>query len=155
MNLFAYGTLMTADGFRAVLGARAGALAFRVARLPGWRRVWNVFREDWGGGVLNVERREGSAVVGVLVEGLAEADFEVLDRCEANHLPRESVIVEPEDGEPVPAELYWRRQGNHAGRPSPRYLGVVLERARQAGPSVLENLRTASVDATGGPANLP
>ena len=155
MNLFTYGTLMTADGVRAVLGDRAEALSYRVARLSGWRRIWNVFREEWGGGVLNVERREGSVVVGVLVEGLSEADFEALDRSEANHLPRESVVVEPENGEPVPAQLYCRRQGNHTGRPSARYLGVVLERARRSGHAVLDNLRLASVDAAGRPAALP
>jgi hypothetical protein len=102
-----------------------------------------------------VERREAVVVVGVLVEGLTEADFEALDRSEANHLPREPVVVEPEESDPVPAQLYCRRQGNHTGRPSPRYLGVVLERARQAGQAVLDNLRSASVDAVGRPANLP
>jgi len=155
MNLFTYGTLMTADGVRAVLGDRADALTYRVGRLAGWRRIWNVYRQDWGGGVLNIERHEGTVVVGVLVEGLAEEDFHALDHAEANHLPRESVVVEPEGGEPVRAQVYWRRQGNHTGRPSVRYLGVVLERARQAGQAVLDNLRSSSVDVAGNPANLP
>jgi hypothetical protein len=55
LNLFAYGTLMAAEGLREALGPRADALAFRPARLPGWRRIWNVFRPEWGGGVLNLE----------------------------------------------------------------------------------------------------
>ena len=41
MNLFAYGTLMSPEGFRQALGDRATTLRFQTARLSGWRRVWN------------------------------------------------------------------------------------------------------------------
>jgi hypothetical protein len=155
MNLFAYGTLMTPEGLRESLGDRADALGYQVARLAGWRRVWNAYREEWNGGVLNIERQEGAQVIGVLVTGLTEQDFDHLDRGEASHLPRESVYVEPDSGEPVPAQIYYRRRGNHTGRPSTRYLGIVVERARQAGPAVLENLRTGAVDPSGLPYLLP
>lgn len=155
MNLFAYGTLMTAQGLREALGHRAAEVTYRVARLPGWRRIFNAYREEWGGGVLNLERSSHGVVVGVLIEGLSEEDFQRLDRQESSHLPRESVYVEPEEGEGVPAQLYCRRQGNHTGRPSGRYVAVVLERAREAGPAVLDNLRAASVDASGTPSRLP
>ena len=64
MNLFAYGTLMTAEGLREALGDRADTLTYRVARLAGWRRIWNAYREDWDGGVLNIDREEGALVVG-------------------------------------------------------------------------------------------
>lgn len=154
MNLFAYGTLMTAAGLSEALGERADSFRFRVATLPGWRRVWNAYREEWGGGVLNVEPCPGACVVGVLIEELAAEDLARLDRQESTHLPRQSVYVEPEGGEAVPAEMYWRRRGNHTGRPSPRYVAVVLDRARQSGPSVYENLCTASVDAGGQPRRL-
>lgn len=146
---------MTVAGVREALGGRADALTFRVAKLPGWRRIWNAYREEWGGGILNVERSPEDVVVGVLVEGLGPDDFERLDPQEASHLPRESVFVEPEGGEPVSAQLYCRRQGNHTGRPSARYLSVVVERAREAGAAVFENLRAASVDASGSPSRLP
>ena len=154
MNLFAYGTLMMPEGLREALGKRADSLRFRVATLPGWRRVWNAYREEWGGGVLNVEPCPGACVVGVLIEDLAVEDLERLDRQESTHLPRKSVYVEPEGGEAVRAEMYWRRRGNHTGRPSLRYEATVLERARQSGPAVYENLRTGSVDA-GGQARRP
>jgi len=131
-----------------MLGDRAVGFTFRVARLPGWRRVWNVHSDFWGGGVLNVERAEG-AVVGVLVEELSEDDLATLDRGEPTHLPREQVVVQPEWGDPVPAQLYWRRKGNHTGKPSARYLALVLERAREAGNPVFEDLSTGSVDAAG------
>src|SRR5512145_2970575 len=124
MKLFAYGTLMTAEGFRPVVGSRADSMTFRVARLPGWRRIWNVYREEWGGGVLNVEPMANSSVVGILVDGLTENDFATLDRQEATHLPREQVFVQPEWGDAEPAQLYWRRKGNHLGSPSARYLAV-------------------------------
>jgi acyl-CoA thioesterase YciA len=155
MNLFAYGTLMAADGLRAVLGTRVEALTFKVARLTGWRRVWNVHRDEWGGGVLNVERAPGAAVVGVLIEGLNEDDLALLDRQESTHLPRDSVYVQPEGGEPVAAQIYWRRRGNHSGPPSSRYEAVVQERARQAGPAVQENLSTGSVDPAGQSRRIP
>jgi hypothetical protein len=149
MKLFAYGTLMTAEGLRGALGERADGLTFRVARLPGWRRIWNTYRDEWGGGVLNLERAADVAVVGVLVEELTEADFAVLDHGESTHLPREQVVVEPEGGDPVPAQLYWRRKGNHVGKPSARYLGIVLDRARQAGETVFHDVSTGSVDSAG------
>jgi hypothetical protein len=149
MKVFAYGTLMTADGLRAALGPRADAMTYRVARLPGWRRVWNAYREEWGGGVLNIEPSAESSVVGVLIEGISDEDLALLDHQESTHLPREQVFVQPEWGDPEPAQLYWRRKGNHAGQPSPRYLAIVLERARAAGDAVFESVATGSVDAVG------
>jgi hypothetical protein len=151
MKLFAYGTLMTAEGLRAAVGPRADSMTFRVARLPGWRRVWNAYREEWGGGVLNVEPAADFSVVGVLVDGLGEEEFTALDRQESTHLPRELVYVQPEWGDAEPAQLYWRRKGNHSGSPSARYLAVVLERARQAGDAVFESVNAGSVDAAGQP----
>ena len=151
-SLFAYGTLMTAEGLRPALGDRVDAFHFRPARLPGWRRVWNAYRSEWLGGVLNVEPHAASSVVGVLIEGLGEGDLARLDSQEATHVPRETVYVEPlAGGEPVPAQLYWRRRGNHNGQPSPRYRATVLERAREAGPDVWNDLRTGSVDPSGQP----
>ncbi len=154
MRLFAYGTLMTADGFRAVLGAGADRLTFRPARLHGWRRIWNAHREEWGGGVLNLERHPGAEVWGVVVDGLSDEDIGRIDVLEATHLPREGVFVELEDGTSVEAETYWLRRGTYLGAPAPRYEAIVLERARTAGPRVLDNLRTASVDAAGEPRRL-
>jgi len=151
MKLFAYGTLMAAEGLRVAVGLRADLMTFRVARLPGWRRVWNAYREDWGGGVLNLEPAATSSVVGILIDGLTDEDFASLDRQESTHLPRESVYVQPEWGDAEPAQLYWRRKGNHTGGPSARYLAVVLERARQAGAAVFESVNADSVDAAGQP----
>jgi hypothetical protein len=151
MKLFAYGTLMTAEGCRRMLGSRADGFTYRVARLPGWRRVWNVHSDFWGGGVLNVERAEGCSVLGVVVEELTEEDLATLDRGEPTHLPRDLVVVQPDWGDPVPAQLYWRRKGNHTGKPSTRYLALVLERAREAGDAVFDDVSTGSVDAAGVP----
>ena len=151
MNLFAYGTLMAVEGLREALGPRADALAFRPARLPGWRRIWHVFRPEWNGGVLNLEASPGDVVVGMLIEGLGELDLQLLDAQEATHLPRETVYVEPFTGDVVPAQIYRRRKGNHAGKPSGRYRTVVLERAYRAGWEVYENLCRGTVDAVGNP----
>lgn len=149
-SLFAYGTLMAREALREALGERADALVLRPARLPGWRRVWNVYRQEWMGGVLNVEPCADTVVVGMLVEGLRPLDFEVLDLQESTHLPRETVYVEPLDsGAAVPAEVYRRRHGNHKGRPSGRYRAVVLDRAYHAGWEIYENVCRASVDAAG------
>jgi len=151
LNLFAYGTLMAAEGLREALGPRADTLSFRPARLPGWRRVWNVFRDEWGGGVLNVEPSPDHVVVGMLVGELGEPDLRVLDAREATHLPRETVYVELFTGEVVPAQIYHRRRGNHDGKPSGRYRTVVLDRAYRAGWEVYESVCRGTVDAAGHP----
>ena len=154
MNLFTYGTLMTPEGSEAALGERAQDLRFRVARLRGWRRIWNAYREEWRGGVLNVEPAAEAEVVGVLIEGLLEDDFVLLDLQEATHLPRREVYVNCEGEEPVPAQMYWRQRGNHEGKPSERYRAIVLLRARDAGAAVLDNLVSGSVDPWGRPLKL-
>ena len=151
MKLFAYGTLMTAEGLREALGVRADGLTFRAARLPGWRRIWNVFRPEWQGGVLNIEPSPADVVVGMLVEGLGERDVELLDAQEATHLPRETVYVEPLGGDVVPAQVYRRKRGNHAGKPSGRYRTAVLERAYRCGWEIYESLCRGTVDSAGNP----
>jgi gamma-glutamylcyclotransferase len=151
LKLFAYGTLMTAEGLREALGVRADGLTFRAARLPGWRRIWNVFRPEWQGGVLNIEPSPADVVVGMLVEGLGERDVELLDAQEATHLPRETVYVEPLGGDVVSAQVYRRRKGNHAGKPSGRYRTVVLERAYRCGWEIYESLCRGTVDSAGNP----
>jgi hypothetical protein len=151
LKLFAYGTLMTVEGLREALGVRADGLTFRAARLPGWRRIWNVFRPEWQGGVLNIEPSPADVVVGMLVEGLGERDVELLDAQEATHLPRETVYVEPLGGDVVSAQVYRRRKGNHAGKPSGRYRTVVLERAYRCGWEIYESLCRGTVDSAGNP----
>jgi Gamma-glutamyl cyclotransferase, AIG2-like len=154
LNLFAYGTLMTPEGSHAALGDRASALRYKVAHLRGWRRVWNAYRPEWGGGVLNVEPDADSEVVGVVIEGMAPDDFALLDLQEATHLPRREVYVACAGEEPVPAQMYWRQRGNHEGKPSERYRAIVLLRARDAGAAVLANLLSGSVDPWGRPLKL-
>ena len=51
----------------------------------------------------------------------------------------------------VPAQVYRRRKGNHAGKPSGRYKTVVLERAYRAGWEVYESLCRGTVDSAGNP----
>jgi len=154
MNLFAYGTLMVPEGWRAALGERTDTLRFREARLRGWRRIWNTYREEWNGGVLNVEPHDAGQVVGVLVDGLEEDDLALLDLQEVTHLPRRQVYVACEGEEAVSAQIYCRQRGNHEGKPSARYRAIVLLRARDAGPAVFENLTKESVDAFGRPLDL-
>ena len=151
MNLFTYGSLMAADGLHEALGEQADAFTLRVARLGGWRRIWNVYHPDWSGATLNVEPRPDDTVVGVLVEGLSDEDFAVLDQLQTSHLPRETVYVQPIEGDAVSAQLYRRRKGNHDGRPSGRYRTVVQQRAYRAGWEVYESLCQGTVDAGGQP----
>ena len=66
--------------------------------------------------------------------------MQLLDSQESTHLPRDTVYVEPFTGEVVPAQVYRRRKGNHAGKPSGRYKTIVLERAYRAGWEVYESL---------------
>ncbi len=152
LTLFVYGLMMGPEGLSDALGDRkTGTLRLRPARLPGWRRIWNVYHPDWKGATLNVEPRPEATVVGVLIEGLSEEDFAVLDRRESSRVPRETVYVQPMDGDPVSAELYWKRKGNQEGRPSGPYRSIVQQRAYRAGWEVYESLCKASVDAAGEP----
>ncbi len=154
MNLFAYGSLMVPEGLRAALGDKAAGLRYRVAVLRGWRRIWNAYREEWGGGVLNVEPHQAALVVGVVISGLEEDDFALLDLQEATHLPRRVVYVACEGEEAVPAQMYFRQRANHTGKPSDRYRAILLIRARDAGAAVYENLVNESVDGFGNPIRL-
>ena len=152
LKLFVYCLMMGPEGLSDALGDRkTGTLRLRAARLPGWRRIWNVYHPDWKGATLNVEPRPEATVVGVLIEGLSEEDFAVLDRRESSRVPRETVYVQPMDGDPVSAELYWKRKGNQEGRPSGPYRSIVQQRAYRAGWEVYESLCKASVDAAGEP----
>jgi hypothetical protein len=151
MNLFTYGALMGPEGLRDVLGDRADTADLRVARLTGWRRIWNVYRPHYEGAVLNVEPSPGDTVVGLLVPDLSEEDLARFDGLESSHVPRETVYVEPETGEAVAAQLYRRRTGNHTGKPSGRQKIIILERAYQAGWDVYENVCRQTVDAAGDP----
>ena len=153
VDLFAYGTLMTAEGLRAALGDRADTFRYRVARLPGWRRIWNVYREEWSGVVLNLERHPGAVVVGVLIEGLSFEDLSALDSQESTHA-RARVTVAPDAGAAAAAEVYWRAGAGHEGPPSDTYLLAVRARARACGPAVLSNLLEGSVDSRGAPLRL-
>jgi hypothetical protein len=132
---------MAAEGFRSALGDRAAGLRFQRARLAGWKRAWNAYRPDWDGAVLNLEPDPEAVVVGVVVDGLSELDWALLDDQERSHLPREPVSVELEGGERVPAETYRVRNASYRGARSPRYEATVLERARAAGADVLADLR--------------
>jgi hypothetical protein len=152
LRLFVYGLLMGPEGLRAALGDRkTGTLRLRPARLSGWRRIWNVYHPDWNGATLNVEPCREDSVVGVLIEDLSDEDFAVLDALEASHLPRETVYVQPMDGEAVSAQLYRRRKGNHEGRPSAQYRSVVQQRAYRAGFDVYQSVCRDTVDAEGQP----
>jgi gamma-glutamylcyclotransferase (GGCT)/AIG2-like uncharacterized protein YtfP len=140
VKLFAYGTLMGAEGFRSALGDRAAHLSFRVARLAGWKRAWNAYRPEWDGAVLNIEPDPKGVVVGVLVEGLTEDDWARLDAQESTHLPRERVTVELEGGERVRADTYRMRKASYRGPHAARYESTVRSRAQAAGAEVYENL---------------
>ena len=153
MNLFAYGTLMAVEGLREALGDRARTSWPSARRAcPGWRRIWNVYRSEWSGGRPQPRAEPDDVVVGMLIEGLGGAGPRSFSTPqEATHLPRETVYVEPLTGDVVPAQIYRRRKGNHAGKPSGRYRTVVLERAYRAGWEVYENLCRGTVDAAGNP----
>jgi phosphoglycolate phosphatase len=133
------------------MGKAADRLRFRTATLTDWRRVWNAYREEWEGGVLNVEPAAGAEIVGVLVSGIPRATIDDLDEQEATHLPRERVSVRKVSGETVEAEMYVLRDAAFSGKPSLKYLEVVLRRARQADRRVFQSVLTGCVDDRGEP----
>ncbi len=130
---FAYGSNMC----RAIFCERRGMqpLATRVAWLADHRLRFNIPVGPGERGVANVEPEDGARVCGVAYL-LTPDSCERLDRSEGVHVElywRQPVELALADGERVAAFTY-RSARTVAGRlPSPRYMGLLLDGAREQG----------------------
>lgn len=141
------------------------------ATLHGYRLVFSLDCESWGGGVAGVETLEatdalrGGAVIDpaladtTSVEGaiyeLQEADLRELDIYEGiaeGEYTRSDVTVERPDGSSLTVMTYFAvRERDHDFPPSERYLDTIIEGAREHGLSEkwIDTLaRVTAIDAT-------
>ena len=130
---FGYGSNLCRSIFYERRGMRP--LATRWGWLEGFRLAFNLPVGPGERGVANLEPEVGARTCGVL-HLLTPEDVDRLDRSEGVHrgfYRRIQVEVLAEGEEPVSAFTYrssWAREGR---KPSPRYLGLLVEGARQHG----------------------
>ena len=130
---FAYASNLCCAIFAERRGMRA--LASHRARLDGYRLTFTLPVGPGERGVANVEPEEGAHVWGAAYL-LAAEDCDRLDRTEGVHVGfyrRVPVDVHLDDGQVVAAYTYrssWKTEGR---KPSARYLGLMLDGAREHG----------------------
>src|SRR5206468_1739048 len=110
-------------------------LAIRWGRIEGYRLCFNIPVGPGERGVANLAIEPGAHTYGALYLLTAEA-FDRLDRTEGVQFElyrRTAVQVTTENGERVPAFAYQSSLIQDGRKPSPRYIGLLLEGARQHG----------------------
>lgn len=130
---FAYGSNMQ----RATFLERRGMhpLEWRRARLPDHCLCFNLPIGDGERGVANVEPAVGAEVIGVAFR-LTTAEFDFLDKTEgvdSGVYERVAAALRTEDGNALGAFTYRSRLITEGRKPSPRYMGLILEGAREHG----------------------
>jgi len=130
---FAYGSNLHDAIFRERRGICAREV--RRGRLDGFRLRFNLPVGPGERGVANVEPAAGTWIFGALYL-LTPSDCERLDRSEGVHVGayrRIAVDVRLDDGGTCAAFTYCSDRTHDARKPSARYLGLVVEGARQRG----------------------
>jgi gamma-glutamylcyclotransferase len=128
MKHFAYGSNLSTAQLRDRIGEE---FAFAcVARLDGYRLTFDKRSSRDGSGKCNISRAPGHAVYGVVFE-ISDAGMAELDGSEGGyHL--ETLPVQSISGDEVAACTYIADNPSAEPlRPTKRYLGVVLEGARE------------------------
>ena len=130
---FAYGSNLHDAIFRVRRGMRARAV--RRGWLDGFRLCFNLPVGPGERGVANIEATVGESICGALYL-LTPSDCDRLDRTEGVHVGayyRFPVDVRLDDGSTCAAFTYRSRFASAGRKPSPRYLGLLVEGARQRG----------------------
>jgi gamma-glutamylcyclotransferase len=128
---FAYGSNMQRATFVGRRGMRPDLS--RWGRLHGYRLTFDLAIGSGERGVANIAAAPLATVCGVL-HRITHAEFEILDRTEGvNHGVYERACVEvlAADGAAVEAVAYISSLGVAGRKPSPRYLGLLLDGARE------------------------
>jgi hypothetical protein len=130
---FAYASNLSRAVFRERRGMRPRAS--RRARLDGYRLTFDLPVGPGERGVASVEPAPGARVWGA-VYLLAAGDCDRLDRSEGVHVGvyrRIAVDVTLDGGEALGAFTYRSPWATPGRKPSPRYLGLILDGAREHG----------------------
>ncbi len=125
---FAYGSNLNVGQMRRRVGQWQSC---EKASLRGWRLVFNVPSDRWGGLAANIVQtgRDQDRVWGVLYR-ISQTQLDVLTTFEGV-LPV-SITVEM-DGQEVPAKVYLFQSKEAPGRPPSQYLDTILGGLRQHG----------------------
>jgi gamma-glutamylcyclotransferase len=110
-------------------------LDVRWGWLDGYRLCFNIPVGPGERGVANVEPAPGARICGALYQ-LTATDFDRLDRTEGVHLElyrRVAVEVFTASAERINAFAYQSSVVTDGRKPSPRYIGLLVEGARQHG----------------------
>ena len=131
-DYFAYGSNLSG---RQVFRRCPDAAFLAIARLDGFALAFTRPSRRWGGHAADVLPQPHSHVWGVLWR-ISEADLLALDRFEgvaSGAYVRATGSVVTANGASVAAEVYRVAAPADLGAPSPRYLHVILEGAREHG----------------------
>ncbi len=128
---FAYGSNLERSIF--IERRRMQPLATRWGWLEGYRLCFNIPIGPGERGVANIEPDPNARTCGALYL-LRPEDFDRLDRTEGVHVNvyrRLPLDVHTPEGEPVPALAYQSLLTTTGRKPSPRYIRLILDGARQ------------------------
>jgi len=105
-----------------------------IATLPNYKLIFTGWSRQWRGGVASIKPFRGEKVIGGVYE-ISEKGLRLLDRHEGYpaDYDRLNIRVMTEDGDPVEAVTYIKRQQSEETRPSPEYLAVIQQGCKDWG----------------------
>jgi len=105
-----------------------------IATLPNYKLIFTGWSRQWHGGVASIKPFRGERVIGGVYE-ISEKGLRLLDRHEGypTDYDRLNIRVMTEDGDPVEAVTYIKRQQSEETRPSPEYLAVIQQGCKDWG----------------------
>ena len=99
-----------------------------IATLRNHKLIFAGWSRKWHGGTASIKPLQGEKVIGAVYE-ISERDLRLLDKCEAypTVYGRLNVVVITEDGDPVEAVTYIKREQSEETQPSREYLAVIQQ----------------------------
>lgn len=98
------------------------------ATLPNYKLIFAGWSRQWRGGVATIRRFRDEKVAGGVYE-ISERDLRLLDKHKGYPAvyDRLNVMVFAEEGDPVEAVTYIKREQSEETKPSPEYLAVIWQ----------------------------
>jgi len=99
-----------------------------TATLPNYKLIFTGWSRKWHGGVASIKRFGGGKVIGAVYD-ISGRDLRSLDKHEGYPAvyDRVNVVVITEDGDPVEAVTYIKRDLSEETQPSEEYLAVIRQ----------------------------
>ncbi len=133
MLVFCYGALLNLKIWREYEGLLLEPKFICLARLNDYELIFDGVSPRTGGATGNIKPCPGKVVWGVLFE-VSEEESKVVDRYEGvpNNYNRQEVVVCSLGADDYKVQVYLRT-GREAGKPSQKYLDILLEGAKYFG----------------------